>query len=489
MKSLVKVPKATAENIAWHDIQGLVRTGYGGYTQSAFIRISFDSTKSQQVIGEWLQDLLPSPADTESTKPYKICHGDFDPSEKEAGSTVKLCIAFSVAGLKRFGLPSSALHTFPLEFIDGMASERSAAVLGDQGSNHFSNWYWGKPEENFDVALLAFSHEKAPLLNFIDSLRAQELGKIEDLMTYIKEHEHFGFKDGISNPVITGANRKSDADTRNPEGTIAPGEFIFGYGDQRGLLPLSPTAPRANDYTNSLPRAQPEMDCPDGAFKLDRNDLGNNGSFLVVRQLEQDVDKFNDYLYENGTDKAEYHAAKIMGRWRDGTPLTLSSGDTPPTVSDPSNHFHFQGADTHGNRCPLGAHIRRSNPRDSIHHDPKLSWGIANRHRILRRGRLYDEDGKRGLLFMCLNVNIARQFEHIQSNWINGTRFAHEYETDPITGSRHTSDAKFTIPKDTDSAQLGKLPDFVYLRGGAYLFLPSLSALRYLANLSQSHGK
>lgn len=477
---------ATTPEVNWRDVQGLLRTGYGPFTKSLFIRVRFRKDLSLLSFRQWLKSLLPDVHTGTPASDLQISHGEIIADSSEPNTALRLNIAFTYTGLKHIGLTSNALHTFPLEFVDGIGSERSAKMLGDEGKNHYSQWQWGKPEDIPDLVLLAFSRSEDAFQPLLDSIERAELGKVESLATCLSELEHFRFRDGLSNPLIRSANNSPEALARNPEGAIAPGEFIFGYGDQRGLLPVSPTTTRASDSQNLLSRAQPEQDGPNGEFTLDRNDLGRNGSFLVVRQLEQDVEGFDAYINGYGEDKAEYHAAKIMGRWRDGTPLTLSAGDTVPTQPNLSNHFHYQGADVHGNRCPMGAHIRRSNPRDSMHKDANVSWDIANRHRILRRGRIYTEEKHRGLLFMCLNVNIARQFEHIQSNWINGTRFANENETDPIAGTRVGSDGNFTIQRAPHNAQLGKLPDFVHLRGGAYFFLPSISALQYFANLTST---
>lgn len=479
----------THNEVQWHDVQGLLRTGYGQYKLGQLIRIEVFEHTSVDALKAWLSNLVNRHQLEKMAPPsLGISHADFIHTasffefKSVLGQEVKLNIAMSVLGLQRLGLPSTALNSFPLEFIDGMGSERAAALLGDQGENHYSRWEWGGTNHVPHFALLAYSNSEEQMRTLVQQLEIDNIGTAQVLNTRLEGFEHFGFRDGQSNPVIRKAHRSLDAATRNPEGTLEPGEFIFGYPDQRGLLPVSPTTPQASDREDLLPRAQAERESPDDLFRLDRKDLGHNGSFLVIRQFEQHVERFDTYLHSQNPENPELIGAKMMGRWRNGTPLTLSASETPPSIANDSNLFHYQGVDSHGIRCPLGAHIRRANPRDAMLADGSASFEIANRHRILRRGRLYEEGETKGLLFICLNVSISRQFEHIQSNWINSTHFAHEYETDPVIGAREFGDGKFTIPTLPMNKRIGSLPDFVTVKGGCYFFLPSLTALRFLSS-------
>jgi deferrochelatase/peroxidase EfeB len=188
----------------------------------------------------------------------------------------------------------------------------------------------------------------------------------------------------------------------------------------------------------------------------------------------------------------EWIGAKMVGRWKDGSSL-VRFPHRPASYHgaahrDPDNEFLFGAEDPVGERCPLGAHIRRSNPRDSLAPGSAQELGIVNRHRILRVGRGFEADGANdpevsqpGLLFMCLNADIERQFEFIQQTWAIAWQFhGLENEVDPITG-RGGELGRLTIPSPNGPLHLTKMKDWVRTRGGAYLFMPSRSALRFLA--------
>jgi Dyp-type peroxidase family len=217
--------------------------------------------------------------------------------------------------------------------------------------------------------------------------------------------------------------------------------------------------------------------------------LGRNGSYLVFRKLAQDVAGLRRYLraHSRGEGEAEILGAKLVGRWADGTPLALS--DVPDPQLSTATDFGYAELDPHGLRCPLGAHVRRANPRDALTRDAVASMRIVNRHRLLRRGVLYgprladgtvEDDGiDRGLLFLCINADIERQFEFVQQTWINNAKFGGLYDSpDPIAGS---GGGVMTIPQPQLRRRLTGMPRFVRMLGGGYFFLPSRSALRYLA--------
>ena len=261
--------------------------------------------------------------------------------------------------------------------------------------------------------------------------------------------EYFGFKDGLSQPILDGSR---DAE-RFPESMHLTelGEIVLGYRNADGLTPAVPSL----------------TSCPE---------FGKNGTYLVARQLQQHVDAFRDFVNEKaGHDPmaADYLASKIVGRELDGTPLV------PYTTAD-DNEFGF-AEDAHGYGCPMGAHIRRANPRDAFVNTNagRPSPRSANRHRIVRRGRAYETNPQddvthaweRGLLFVGLNGDLERQFEFIQGDWINNSGFAGlSDERDPLIG-HHTGDQAFTIQGLPAPACVAALPHFVTVRGGELFFL------------------
>jgi deferrochelatase/peroxidase EfeB len=231
------------------------------------------------------------------------------------------------------------------------------------------------------------------------------------------------------------------------------------------------------------------------------NDIGRNGTFLVLRQIEQHPHELNDYVdteakryaasqdprvpTHNPVELAEWISAKMVGRWKDGTSLVRNpnyrgSMRTPPAVAD--NTFLFGREDPDGLRCPFGAHIRRANPRDSFDPGSQVQIDISNRHRILRVGRGYAAAPKAepGLLFMCVNADIERQFEFLQQSWILGANFhGLEDEVDPIVGCKGKS---MVVPTPSGPLKLQALREFVKVLGGGYFFMPSRSAVAWLAH-------
>jgi Dyp-type peroxidase family len=274
---------------------------------------------------------------------------------------------------------------------------------------------------------------------------------------------------------------------------LATGELLLGYPNEVGILPRSPVL-------SSTGRGR-------AAFAAN-GDFGKNGSYLVFRTLEQDVGLF--WRTTLGAAGAKTPAArvalasKMVGRWPDGTPL-VSVPEGAVQNADRED-FDYAHDDPHGLSCPFGAHIRRSNPRATLARDPVTGLQKSKKHRILRRGRTYGEpftqhltpeeiieaadahagrSGPRGLHFMCYNADLANQFEFVQQTWINGPIFQGLHgEVDPLVGAPDDTSGLFTIPGDPIRKRVHRLPRFVHVRGGAYFFLPSRAALRYLASLS-----
>ncbi|MEM9260827.1 MAG: peroxidase, partial [Bacteroidota bacterium] len=272
---------------------------------------------------------------------------------------------------------------------------------------------------------------------------------------------------------------------------------------------IGPTVEVQHDPQAILPRIaiedeDPENDLPYTRRKL-VGDFGRNGSYLVFRQMSQDVKGFWDFIdnaAKNGYNKSPKHAreelaAKMVGRWKEGEPLSKC-----PVMGDCNledfNDFNY-AQDLSGTRCPLGAHIRRTNPRDALEGSLEDSIETSNRHRLLRRGRPYgapisptfdvdeilaakEQEEEVGLHFICLNADIERQFEFVQHTWVNNTKFAGLYsDSDPLIGNQIDNHSTFTIQRESVRERITGMKSFVRVRGGAYFFLPGLRALRFLA--------
>lgn len=279
---------------------------------------------------------------------------------------------------------------------------------------------------------------------------------------------HFGYVDGISQPRIAGVPKQ------RPDGSGVP-----EFGDPMALVP-----PGA--FVLGLPSQHPGLMYPMPA----PDSLGKNGSFAALRILKQDCAAFENYLESSAAATGlgkELIAAKLCGRWRTGVPLALSNDGNPASVAIENwNEFDYSD-DPSGKKCPLGAHIRRNNPRAT----PVAGDG-GGKHRIMRRGLPYGppfdptnpNDGiERGLLGLFICGNLRDQFEFLMKEWINDGDFAGlGSDRDPILGNQPEGGGRFRIPMaGRPQVSLRSMPSFITTRGGAYCFLPSLTALRYLA--------
>ena len=394
-----------------------------------------------------------------------------------------LVLGLSASGLRKLGLDEQALSTFPTAFQHGMAAPWRARALGDVGINAPEGWCWGGPGKEADAILNLYAlsddilqqqtaQRKAQLLRFgIEVIYEILLDEMPPKNTPIGEP--FGFADGVSQPIVRGARKWVIA--RNRIHVVEPGEMILGYSDNRGHIPPSPSA--AGDF-----------------------DLGYNGTYLVVRQLEQNKTAFDAFLADTSAglvgnprvppgdarSLAAWIGAKMLGRWADGTSL-VRHPDQPGSVSRPGtlpdNDFLFGTEDPDGLRCPFGAHIRRVNPRDSFEPGSEDQLTISNRHRIFRVGRRYSpQNGLRhpGLLFMCVNADIERQFEFVQQTYMLGSSFhGLENEVDSLARRPGLSDV-LTIPTERGPLRLKRMGNFVTVRGGAYFFMPGKRTIRFL---------
>ncbi|UVK36998.1 cytochrome P450 [Mesorhizobium sp. AR10] len=432
-----------------------------------------------------------------------------------------MTVAFGPGGLRQLGLDEGVeddpLDTFPIAFRHGMGNPERGRILNDQGRDAPDEWEWGSLKKPVDLVIVCYAEEPGRLETEIATVKRKTTGAgmkvVADLPLVVNRdptntntkspdaakgddkserrpaYEHFGFADGISQPIVRGTTRASRGAA--PMHLVAPGEFLFGYRDEHGFYPSSPSVSASRDRTGILSQVRRSRLIP--GLPPPPRDFGRNGSFLVVRQFEQHVDIFNEYCKKaaalaasqvgNPAITQDWVAAKMLGRWQNGSSL-VRNPDQPGRVVD--NNFAIGAEDPQGHRCPLGAHIRRSNPRDSLGEDRETQINIGKRHRILRVGRTYEKqdskNGKveKGLLFMCLNADIERQYEFIQQTWVSSTSFQGLVgEKDPTIGSRDGG-ARFSIPSWEKVTLLQDMPQFVTTKGGGYFFMPSRSALRYL---------
>ncbi len=455
----------TTSKLELYDIQGIVLEGYSKLTSAAFVLLSIEDVPAAR---RWLSELTVRSAGVSAEQRLRPA----------------MNVALTYHGLSKLGLSEQALRSFPSEFREGMDAEHRTRILGDFDESSPDKWEWGRAESKSPIHLLLMLYATSEPALAAFRARAtetfQRAGLREEKVLGTEwlrdEKEHFGFRDGISEVPIVGHRGRTDG--------VAAGEFLLGYPNEYGKLTASPhdTAGR---------------------------DLGRNGTYLVFRQLRQDVRSFWSWLYDKANgDVAECIrlASKMVGRWPNGASLVRHPESAPAgdaaDVAD--NDFHYLAEDAGGARCPLGSHIRRTNPRDSLGADTRPGDSkLANLHRIIRRGRAYgpplspdltpasflaeSTDGEeRGLHFICMNANIERQFEFVQQTWSNNGKFAGlRNDPDPLIGARHGADSQFTIQREQQvRKRVVGLPNFVRTRGGAYFFMPGLAALKRLGEAS-----
>ncbi len=374
-------------------------------------------------------------------------------------------VAVTYHGLKALGVAPESLDTFSWEFRQGMAAR--AKALGDIGESSPENWEPPVGTPDVHVVLAALAPDSVQLQAAIDRARPAYVALSgvsaiwqQNCHALPTETEPFGYRDGISHPAVEGSGI---AGSNQLEVPLKAGEFVLGYHDEIG----------------GLQSTEPEV-------------LGRNGTYVVFRKLHQRVALFRQYLKDNSTcpEDEELLAAKIMGRWRSGAPLALSPLHDDPDLGvdrHRNNNFLFAQDDPAGFITPGGCHVRRGNPRDaSVAGAPRL-------HRMIRRGTAYgpllpegvleDDGADRGLMFAFVGAHLGRQFEFVQSEWMNdGVFFGAGKARDPVIGSNDGS-GDFTIPRRPVRRRLQALPRFVVTRGGEYGFMPGLSALRWLGDL------
>jgi deferrochelatase/peroxidase EfeB len=497
---------AAAAPVEFDDVQGLLRFAYKHHTEASFLLLRIRDPAAAR---SWI-------AQAPVTNAMALEHPP---------STV-LQLAFSYEGLRALGVPADVAEGFSTEFIVGMAGDvNRARRLGDVGPNDPQHWRWGAGVRVPHAAALlyampghladwqqAIEGQCAAGFELIACLSTSDMGGVEP----------FGFIDGISQPQPDWSRQRPAIDATQLTYTNLGclGEFLLGYPNEYGLYTPRPLLDPERDAHGILPTAEDEPD---------QRDLGRNGSYLVLRQLRQDVAGFWQALdrYAGGQADARARLAEAMvGRTLQGEPLVgllheAIAGDTGEPLPG-LNAFTYR-SDPEGVRCPLGAHIRRTNPRNAdlppggsrllsrlirmLGFNPEaraLDLVASTRfHRLIRRGREYGanippaqaltappDSPESGLQFICLGASIERQFEFVQSAWVMSEKFnGLRDEADPLLGNRVPGFAAaptdaFSIPQsDGPDRRLAALPRFVTVLGGAYFFLPGLRALRFIATV------
>jgi len=373
-------------------------------------------------------------------------------------------VAFTWNGLEALGLEEASLATFPEEFRHGMAAR--AEIIGTTGANHPDHWVGELASPALHAIVILFARDVAERERckqehglYLSGIRGVDVVSTLDLEAippFGCAHEHFGYRDRLSQFAIEGTDQQAQPGSGPP---VKAGEFFLGYLDESGSQP---------------PLPQPEL-------------LARNGSYLAYLRIEEHVGKFRDFLRQQSdtSQGQELIAAKLMGRWRSGAPLVLApQRDDPALGADMqrTNDFNYRTIDPYGYSCPIGSHIRRMNPRDTAEN--------IERRKMIRRGGTYGpplpedtaEDGvERGIAAFIGCASLVRQFEFAMNVWINDPTFKGlGNERDPFVG---TQDGTFdmTIPKRPIRRKIVGLPAFTTIRGGAYFFLPGIRALRFLA--------
>ena len=468
---------SSGANMDLADVQGDILRAYGNdydCTSYAFVNIGCPPEQGRAWFAGLLDHVTTAEPWPEGSKPLTT-----------------LNVSVTAAGLRALGVSDAVIATFSGAFREGMAPR--ATLLGDVGPSDPKQWEKGLGSGEAHVLLTINAQETKDHRRALGKMRdaMEAAGAItivcqEDTELLEGSREHFGYADGFAQPAVEGSS-----DTRARGGgvplkdggwrALSAGEFILGYPDEdtrvdpKKRLPSMPAAP-----------------------------LGRSGTYMVWRKLYQDVARWRRVmknaakLYEDGDEHKL--SAKVVGRWPNGAPL-VQYPDKAPEEYDPktarANDFRYDG-DVDGMRCPVGAHVRRSNPRDALGAvkgpDGKtvdFAGHLSFRHRMIRRGMPYgaplpdgvttDDGADRGLVFVSFQASISRQFEGVQVQWLNaGNIFGLGHDADFILGDPYGK-GKMTI-QGSPPYFLAPQETFVKTRGGEYLFVPGITALAALAD-------
>ncbi len=481
---------AAATGLDLNDIQGNILAGFNKDFGS-FIGVQFPSA---EVGLAWLADLIPEIATVTEVSAFNAAFQGVAARARVSPSTLSATwvnVAFTFAGLDALGVAGTDLAQFPPEFAAGMVAR--AGVLGDVGLSAPTRW--PAPLQQQSHALVLIGADQASGRATAVTQQQQLAAKHGVTVLWVQEaavradepgFEHFGYRDGISQPGVRGYTPVSDPSNPNQgepgQDLVWAGEFLIGQPTQAGVgQPITTPGP--------ISQAGPAWT--------------TNGSFLVFRRLRQDVEGFWAFVAKTARTAGisqDLAGAKLVGRYKSGAPLETTGNQSKdpgpfyPSLLTAANINNFDYSDLGGSVVPLAAHIRKANPRDELTNSGGLADTLT--HRIIRRGipfgtslppgtRASDPAANpafpndRGLFFVCYQSSIAQQFEFIQNNWVNNPNFPVKGAgQDPVT-SPPTLPGSFTIP-GSPAHHVELLARFVETTGGDYYFQPSVSALGFL---------
>lgn len=473
----------TSPTIDYADVQGTILRGYRVDHARHFILSITDAAGARTLIGQMVDGTAGIPQITTAAR-----------WAQKPDCFVN--VGFTANGLLALGITPQQLLSFDLGFQRGATSSTTAGIVGDTGESAPQNWIGGLSDgQGVHLVLSLWVHKHLDVLAEVtEKLRAAW----KDCMTELSAHDasalpdnrvHFGYRDNISQPTVQGAPpRKHPIPDDQP--VVATGEFLLGYTNEYG-----------SQYT-----VQPSQ-------------LSRNSSYAAFRILEQDVPAFDQFLQTYAPQAKldpEMLAAKVCGRWRNGNPLELMP-DAPgePLPMSEINNFTYvdpddvEKDDTLGLKCPIGSHLRRNNPRN----EAIVGGTDATHHRIVRRAMPYgpdydpehpDTSTPRGLVGYFINGSITNQFEFLMGQWDNASSFVMSATgpggtdagnavfnitgQDVFLGENDPSDSSFTLPalgkNGKNNTAITGFSRMITTRGGAYVFLPSISGLRYLSTLA-----
>ncbi len=499
--------------IVMEDIQGLILRGYNFHYIRYIILTIKDKAGAQQFCADLASESNLGGLHVTSAKPWPL------------GIKPDYClnIGFTYAGLEQL------IGEKYCDVVDDSCSQEvfqayklgsvgDAPQIGDVGQNAPGRWWqnggWiSKPGPDYDggpkpdgsdlhiqitlFTLLEENREKYydQLLGMIPKIASgpsvvpvffQDSDPI--IINNDPEYIHFGYRDSLSQPKIA--------------------DVIWNDPNVKLLMGM----PESEDDRPEVPADR--FVISQNAKDYNAHPLLTNGTFAAFRLLYQDEAKFNAFIASDGPDNVELMAAKMCGRWRDGTPLTVSPNGEDKKLGIPASdnynftNFNYNQATVHqqgvitpdmeGLRCPYAAHIRRANPRDDT--SVKGNFNNAVTHRILRRaspyGPIYDpkEEGEvqRGLVGLFINAMLDTQFRFITNLWFNQGGFRDPDESgnqsgiDPLFGPqvKGKNPSQNTVFEFNDNGTYKVFPGltpFVRTDGSMYLFLPSITGLKHLS--------